>query len=117
MRRNSSTRHVRSTGVVDIGRFKERGVQSVSCTILARCHILEMYDTSVGFASASELSVSGCRSSIRTSVCVAVGGRARRTVKKVSWKKIACHSLRRVCFSHRLAFGHMWEGSRFKPRA
>jgi len=45
------------------------------------------------------------RSSTLTSVCVALGGRESRTVRKVSWSRTACQTLRRCCFSKKGASG------------
>lgn len=45
------------------------------------------------------------RSSTLTSVWVAEGGRDKRTVRKVSWKRTACQTLRRCCLMKRGAVG------------
>lgn len=58
--------------------------------------------------------LSSSKSSTDTSVCVAEGGKDNRTVRKVSCNKTACQSLRRWCFSNRLAAG-VTEPSQF-PR-
>lgn len=67
------------------------------------------------------------RSSTLTSVWVAEGGRERRTVRKVSWRRTACQTLRRCCLMKRGAVGttgdffvslFLWmrEGERAKKR-
>jgi len=60
---------------------------------------------------------SSIRSSTLTSVWVADGGRERRTVRNVSWRRTACQSLRRICFSKTLALGQTMLGSRWRPMA
>ena len=67
--------------------------------------------------SVSDSSTSKARSSTLTSVCVAVGGNFSITVRKVSWKSTACHTLRRCCFSKGWAWGTTMDGSRFRPKA
>lgn len=53
-----------------------------------------MYAVSVG------VEFSSCvREDTDTSVWVADGGRERSTVRKVSWRRTACQSLRRDCLS------------------
>lgn len=50
------------------------------------------------------------RSSTLTSVWVAEGGRERRTVRKVSWRRTACQTFRRCCLMNRGAVGTTeWE--------
>ena len=111
----------RSGGEREMGRERDRGEQSVSWTRLARVHMQRMKQVSVAsftevplLASSTSQSV---RSSTLTSVWVAVGGRLRITVKKVSWRRTACQSLRRCCFSNALFVGVIMEGSRFRPMA
>ena len=80
--------------------------------------MLEMYELSVPSDTASDdISNSESKSSIRTSVRVVVGGRLSITVRKVSWKRTACHNFRRCCFSNREALEAMTEGSRLSPEA
>ena len=78
----------RSDGEAAIGRARERGEQRVSWTRLARVHILRMKQMSVASWTEAPLAASSISQSVRsstlTSVCVAVGGRLRMTVKKVS---------------------------------
>jgi hypothetical protein len=59
---------------------------------------------SVGSSDAMD-EVSETRSSTLTSVCVADGGSERRTVRNVSWRRTACQTLRRCCFSKGVASG------------
>lgn len=63
------------------------------------------------------LSTSSIKLVTETSVCVADGGRESRTVRKVSWNKTACQSLRRCCFSNSEAWGTTMLGSRCNPIA
>lgn len=62
---------------------------------------------SVGSSEAMD-DVSETRSSTLTSVWVAEGGSERRTVRKVSWSRTACQTLRRCCFSKGVASGVTW---------
>ncbi len=103
-------------GVEEIGRSRERGEQTVSCTRFASVQHPRIYAVSVGLECAM-LEESSIRSSTMTSVCVALGGRERRTVRKVSCNKTACQSFRRSCLSKMLAFGQTMLGSRCKPMA
>ena len=87
-----------------MGRSSERGEQIVSWTRLASVQQPRMYAVSVGLVFAID-EESSIRSSTLTSVWVADGGSERRTVRKVSWRRTACHSFRRTCFSKILALG------------
>lgn len=89
---------------MQIDTSSERGEQMVSCTKLANIQEPLMYAVSVGSLLAME-ALSSNKSSTETSVCVAEGGKDKRTVKNVSCNKTACQTFRLCCFSNGLALG------------
>ena len=82
---------MRSASECVIGRLRERGVQIVGCTMLARFHMLAMYEMSLALSVVWSESVYSDRSSTRQSLWVAVGGSLRRMLKKVSWNRTCKH--------------------------